>query len=113
MKSEELRKKFLKFFEKKGHKVLPSSSLISENDPSVLLTTAGMQQFKRWFSGLEKPAYPRVATIQKCVRVGDIEEVGDDTHLSFFEMLGNFSFSSADSTGSQRANLELANSFCK
>jgi alanyl-tRNA synthetase len=60
----------------------------------VLLTTAGMQQFKRWFSGQETSQYPRVATCQKCIRTSDIEEVGDDTHLTFFEMLGNFSFNS-------------------
>lgn len=70
---------------------MPSSSLLP-NDPSVLLTTAGMQQFKNWFSGAEKAKYPRVATVQKCVRTNDIEEVGDATHLTFFEMLGNFSF---------------------
>jgi len=92
MTSKELRSKFLEYFSSKGHEILPSSSLIPKNDPSVLLTTAGMQQFKKWFSGLEKPAYPRVVTVQKCIRIGDIEEVGDDTHLSFFEMLGNFSF---------------------
>lgn len=71
---------------------MPSSSLIPKDDASVLLTTAGMQQFKKWYSGEEKPHFPRVATIQKCVRTGDIEEVGDATHLTFFEMLGNFSF---------------------
>ncbi|MCL5093888.1 MAG: alanine--tRNA ligase-related protein [Patescibacteria group bacterium] len=95
MTSKELREKFIKFFEGKGHKVLPSSSLIPEDDPSVLLTTAGMQQFKKWFSGIAKPQYDKVATIQKCVRIGDIEEVGDNTHLSFFEMLGNFAFDSS------------------
>src|SRR3990172_6487769 len=99
MKSEDLRQKFLNFFEGKGHKILPSSSLIPENDPSVLLTTAGMQQFKRWFSGLEKPAYARVVTIQKCVRVDDIDEVGNNRHLSFFEMPGNFSFGDPDAKG--------------
>ncbi len=92
MTAQELREKFLKFFEEKGHKVLPGSSLIPQDDPSVLLTTAGMQQFKKWFAGIEKPAYRRVVTLQKCVRVDDIEEVGDNTHLSFFEMLGNFAF---------------------
>jgi alanyl-tRNA synthetase len=71
---------------------MPSSSLIPLDDASVLLTTAGMQQFKKWYSGEEKPKYLRAATIQKCVRTGDIEEVGDATHLTFFEMLGNFSF---------------------
>ncbi len=92
MNAQELRKKFIKFFEEKGHKHLPSSSLIPQDDPQVLLTTAGMQQFKKWFIGIEKPTYPKVVTIQKCVRIDDIEEVGDETHLSFFEMLGNFSF---------------------
>ncbi len=92
MTSLEIRQKFLDFFVKKGHKILPPSSLIPEDDPSVLLTTAGMQQFKKWFSGIEEPKYKRVATIQKCVRVDDIEEVGDETHFSFFEMMGNFSF---------------------
>lgn len=71
---------------------MPSSSLIPKEDPSVLLTTAGMQQFKKWYSGEVAPKYSRVATVQKCVRTGDIEEVGDATHLTFFEMLGNFSF---------------------
>jgi len=92
MTTDEIRKKFLRFFEERGHKIMPSSSLIPKDDPSVLLTTAGMQQFKKWFSGAEKPHYPRVATIQKCVRTSDIEEVGDETHLTYFEMLGNFSF---------------------
>lgn len=92
MTAKELREKFIKFFEEKGHKHLSGSSLIPKDDPSVLLTTAGMQQFKKWFSGIEKPQFSKVVTIQKCVRIDDIEEVGDDTHLSFFEMAGNFSF---------------------
>lgn len=92
MTINEIRQKFLKFFEERGHTILPSSSLIPKDDPSVLLTTAGMQQFKKWFSGAESPAHKRVATVQKCVRTSDVEEVGDDTHLTFFEMLGNFSF---------------------
>lgn len=92
MKALELRKKFIDFFEKRGHKHLPSSSLIPKDDPSVLLTTAGMQQFKKWFIGIEEPEFSKVVTIQKCVRIDDIEGVGDDTHHSFFEMLGNFSF---------------------
>jgi alanyl-tRNA synthetase len=91
MQVNEVRQKFLTYFKKQGHETMPSSSLIP-TDPSVLLTTAGMQQFKNWFSGEEKPKYPRVATVQKCVRTNDIEEVGDKTHLTFFEMLGNFSF---------------------
>lgn len=92
MTVQDIREKFLKYFESKGHQILPSSSLIPKDDPSVLLTTAGMQQFKEWFADSTKAHTKRVATIQKCVRTGDIDEVGDNTHLTFFEMLGNFSF---------------------
>lgn len=92
MTVNEIRQKFIKYFEGKGHVVMPSSSLIPKDDPSVLITTAGMQQFKKWFSNEIKPKYPKTLTIQKCVRTNDIEEVGDKTHLTFFEMLGNFSF---------------------
>ncbi len=95
MTSEEIRKKFFDFFEKKGHKIVPSSSLIPD-DPSVLLTTAGMQQFKNYYTGelnaLSDFGSQRTVSIQKCFRTSDIEEVGDKTHLTFFEMLGNFSF---------------------
>lgn len=93
MTAEELREKFIKFFEEKGHKVLPSASLVpSETDPSVLFTTAGMQQFKRYYSEPSEAPAPKIVTVQKCIRTGDIDEVGDTTHLTFFEMLGNFSF---------------------
>jgi alanyl-tRNA synthetase len=92
MKVNEIRQKFLKYFESQGHEAMASSSLIPKDDPSVLLTTAGMQQFKTWYSGEVKPRYPRVATVQKAFRTSDIEEVGDKTHHTFFEMLGNFSF---------------------
>jgi alanyl-tRNA synthetase len=96
MLSSEVREKFLKFFENKGHKILPSSSLVPEGDASVLFTTAGMQQFKPYYTAPEAAmrdfGTKNVATVQKCVRTGDIDEVGDDTHLTFFEMLGNFSF---------------------
>jgi alanyl-tRNA synthetase len=95
MTSNKVRNKFLKFFENKGHKILPSSSLIPD-DPSVLFTTAGMQQFKPYYtnpeSALKDFGVKNVTTSQKCVRTGDIDEVGDNTHLTFFEMLGNFSF---------------------
>lgn len=95
MTSEEIRRKFFEFFEKKGHKIVPSSLLIPD-DPSVLLTTAGMQQFKRYYTGeldaLKNFGSRRAVSIQKCFRTSDIEEVGDKTHLTFFEMLGNFSF---------------------
>jgi len=96
MDSNEIRSKFLKFFESRGHKIIPSASLIPENDPSVLFTTAGMQQFKKYYTNpdlAEKELGSKnVVSIQKCVRTGDIDEVGDNTHLTFFEMLGNFSF---------------------
>jgi len=96
MQSNEVRERFLKFFEKRGHKIIPSSSLVPENDPSVLFTTAGMQQFKKYYLNPElaekELGSKNVVTVQKCVRTGDIDEVGDNTHLTFFEMLGNFSF---------------------
>ncbi len=89
------REDFLEFFKKRGHKIVPSSSLIPD-DPSVLLTTAGMQQFKKYYTGELNPQSDfgsnRTTTLQKCFRTSDIEEVGDDTHLTFFEMMGNFSF---------------------
>ena len=95
MESKEIRKKFLEFFEKRGHKVVPSSSLIPD-DPSVLLTTAGMQQFKLYYIGKADPSKDfgakNTASIQKSFRTSDIDEVGDDSHDTFFEMLGNFSF---------------------
>jgi len=91
MTSAELRKKFLSFFKKKGHKIVPSSLLIP-TDPSVLFTTAGMQQFKEYFLGKGSPYGKRVVSSQKCFRTSDIEEVGDEKHLTFLEMLGNFSF---------------------
>jgi len=96
MNSNEIRQKFLSFFENKGHKIISSSSLIPENDPSVLFTTAGMQQFKKYYIDPElaekELGSKNVVTVQKCVRTGDIDEVGDNSHLTFFEMLGNFSF---------------------
>lgn len=96
MKSAELRKRFVEFFEKRGHIAVPSSSLIP-NDKSVLLTTAGMQQFKPYLTGKADPVKDfgskNVFSIQKCFRTDDIDEVGDFSHLTFFEMVGNFSFS--------------------
>ncbi|HEV2091763.1 MAG TPA: alanine--tRNA ligase [Rubrobacter sp.] len=92
MQSSEIRRRFLDFFAERNHRVYPSSSLIPYNDPTVLLTTAGMQQFITFFTGEEKPPSPRAASAQKCFRTQDIEEVGDPSHLTFFEMMGNFSF---------------------
>lgn len=92
MTSNELRSKFIEFFQKRGHKVIPSASLVPENDPSVLFTTAGMQQFKRYYLFPEEAPATRIISIQKCLRTGDIDKVGNESHLTFFEMLGNFSF---------------------
>lgn len=89
----EIRQSFLKFFEGKGHLILPSSSLVPKNDRSLLLINAGMAPLKPYFTGQEVPPSKRVATCQKCVRTGDIERVGKTSrHATFFEMLGNFSF---------------------
>lgn len=97
MSTDEIRRAFLEFFESKGHAIVPSSSLVPANDPTLLFTNAGMNQFKDCFLGLEKRAYNRATTAQRCVRAGgkhnDLENVGFTArHHTFFEMLGNFSF---------------------
>jgi len=86
-----LIKSYLEFFKKKEHKIIPSSSLIPENDPTVLFTTAGMHPLVPYLLGQKHPLGKRLANVQKCIRTGDIEEVGDETHHTFFEMLGNWS----------------------
>jgi alanyl-tRNA synthetase len=89
--ASQLRTMYRQFFEERGHAVIPSASLIPENDPSVLFTTAGMHPLVPYLMGQRHPAGTRLVNCQKCVRTGDIEEVGDSTHLTFFEMLGNWS----------------------
>ncbi len=91
MKTAELRKKYIEFFKSKGHKEIPGASLIPENDPTVLFTTAGMHPLVPYLLGEKHPAGKKLVDVQKCVRTTDIKEVGDDWHLTFFEMLGNWS----------------------
>ncbi len=91
MQSNEIRSRFLKFFEHRGHKIIPSASLVPENDPSVLFNTAGMQPLVPYLLGQEHPMGKRIVDVQKCVRTGDLEDIGDNRHFSFFEMMGNWS----------------------
>lgn len=91
MHTNELREQYLRFFQSKGHQVIPSAPLVPENDPSVLFNTAGMQPLVPYLLGKPHPMGKRIVDVQKCVRTGDIDDVGDDTHLTFFEMLGNWS----------------------
>ncbi|MBN2087169.1 alanine--tRNA ligase [Candidatus Peregrinibacteria bacterium] len=91
MQAKELRKKYLEFFKEKGHAIISSAPLLPENDPTVLFTTAGMHPLVPYLLGEPHPAGTRLTSCQKCIRTGDIDEVGDDSHLTFFEMLGNWS----------------------
>lgn len=91
LRANELRSLYLKFFKEKGHAVIPSASIIPENDPTVLFTTAGMHPLVPYLLGAKHPEGKRLTNVQKCIRTGDIEEVGNDTHCTFFEMLGNWS----------------------
>jgi len=91
LNSNQLRDMYLKFFESKGHAIIPSASLIPENDPTVLFTTAGMHPLVPYLLGAKHPAGTRLTDVQKCVRTGDIDDVGDASHCTFFEMLGNWS----------------------
>ena len=94
MRTHEIRRRYLDYFTARGHVQLPSGSLVPPDwDTSVLITTAGMQPLKRYFLGIEQPPAPRATSVQKCFRTGDIDEVGNTArHLTFFEMMGNFSF---------------------
>ena len=89
--SEQLRHMYLDFFAKKGHAIIQSASVIPENDPTVLFTTAGMHPLVPYLMGAKHPMGTRLTDAQKCVRTGDIDDVGDASHLTFFEMLGNWS----------------------
>ncbi len=89
--SADIRRRFLDFFEKRGHSIIPSAPLVPENDPSVLFNTAGMQPLVPYLLGEKHPAGTRLANLQKCVRTVDIDDVGDSRHLTFFEMMGNWS----------------------
>ena len=118
MKAKELRNKFLEFFKSKDHAVIRSAPLIPDNDPTVLFTTAGMHPLVPYLLGASHPAGKRLTDVQKCIRTGDIDEVGDAVHLTFFEMLGNWSlgdyfkeeairFSFEFLTGAENLNIPL------
>ena len=92
MEKVDLKNIYLKFFEERGHKIIPSAPVIPENDPTCLFNTAGMQPLVPYLKGEPHPEGTRLTDVQKCFRTNDLDEVGDKTHHTFFEMLGNFSF---------------------
>ncbi|HSX42439.1 MAG TPA: alanine--tRNA ligase-related protein [Candidatus Saccharimonadales bacterium] len=111
MDISELRQKFLNHFSKAGYQMVPAAGLIPANDPSVLFTTAGMQQFKPFYSDPTRAPAPKLATVQPVIRTSDIAEVGDDTHLTMFEMLGIFSFGFSDIRALKKDAIEAMWSF--
>src|SRR4051794_26361326 len=110
MDAASIRRSFTEHFQAREHLVVPSASLVPPTlDPSVLLTTAGMQPFKPFFLGEEQPPSPRVTSVQKCFRTVDIDEVGNTArHLTFFEMMGNFSFGDYFKAGAVEAAWDLS-----
>ena len=110
MDLKEIRKRFLEFFEKRGHKIIPSAFLVPENDPSALFISAGMQPLVPYLLGEKHPEGTRLANIQKCLRTSDIDKVGDNTHLTFFEMMGNWSLGDYWKEEAIKTSFELATS---
>ena len=112
MKTPELRSLYLDYFVKNDHLLVPSSSLVPHRDPSVLLTTAGMQQFKPYYLGVAEPPHRRLTSVQKCFRTTDIDRVGRTArHCTFFEMLGNFSIGDYFKEGSIKFGVEFSTDY--
>ncbi|MDY7027451.1 MAG: alanine--tRNA ligase-related protein, partial [Spirochaetota bacterium] len=110
MTAEELRRKYIEFFTQNGHAHISGKSLIPENDPTVLFTTAGMHPLVPYLLGQDHPAGDRLVNYQKCIRTGDIDEVGDSSHLTFFEMLGNWSLGDYFKEGAIKMSYEFLTS---